>query len=194
MFSCCITLAAYTSYTLCNIYIGLWEMCCVCESDVWACHIPVGLGKQPEFHEQRMRPAFMSFQWRVYKISCQLVAEPSSSTHFSRSPNTAVLLSYLGQGVKTLCRLWYWNPWGSTYFGGFVSFSTALNYLVWQLRTLKYLEWVLLSDYSESLMNQLEFCLVEILSELQETAAGSSAYISGTPASDPGFQGLLVDH
>ena len=46
----------------------------------------------------------MSFQWRVYKISCELVAEPSSSTHFSRSPNTAVLLSYLGQGVKTLRR------------------------------------------------------------------------------------------
>ena len=29
---------------------------------------------------------------------------------------------------------------------GSVSFSTALNYLVWQLCTLKYLEWVLLSD------------------------------------------------
>ena len=81
-----------------------------------------------------MRPAFMSFQWRVYKISCELVAEPSSSTHFSRSPNTAVLLSYLGQGVKTLRRLWYWNPWGSTYFGGvYVSFSTARfgSYILW---------------------------------------------------------------
>ena len=97
-----------------------------------------------------------------------LVAEPSSSLILAEVQILQCCWAIWARESKYFeeVRLWYWNPWGATYFGGFVSFSTALNYLVWQLRTLKYLEWVLLSDYSESLMNQLEFCLVEILSEL----------------------------
>lgn len=94
-------------------------MCCVCESNAWACHIAVGLGKQPEFHEPEDETS-------VHEISMEgvqdflLVAEPSSLLILAEVQILQCCWGIWARESKHFeeVRLWYWNLWGSTYLGG----------------------------------------------------------------------------
>ena len=134
MFSCCITLAAstycvnkarpatwlttpqlqsaghpsaadgtwcYTSYTVRDVMA--FGRCAVCVSLI---HGLVTYQLDWESNQNFMSRGWNQHSWNFsggctrFPASCRAL----KFTHFSRSPNTAVLLSYLGQGVKTLRR------------------------------------------------------------------------------------------